>query len=318
MQRSPKQRNAGSVSALFASLAMSLAMSLAPAAFAQSLEAPQGPGLPMWVVRDDDSTIYITGTIHLLRDDAQWRSTKLDAAFAEASELYLELAEIGDTRAMETNFTALLEEYAAYDGPPVSSLLNEKERDLLGKALAQAGAPPDVMDDLDSVQPWMTIQWISRDQLTGGVYKSDNGIDFAFARMALEQGIPIRGMEDLETQLALFADSGVDEQVTRLRAILNAPPGLRRQQERLADVAFGGWLRGETHMTEALIVFTHMMTGDANDPVFKDRNEAWAGVIEEMLKGAGTTFIAVGAGHLVGPNSLQDRLKLRGIASERY
>jgi uncharacterized protein YbaP (TraB family) len=37
-----------------------------------------------------------------------------------------------------------------------------------------------------------------------------------------------------------------------------------------------------------------------------------------MLKGAGTHFIAVGAGHLVGPDSVQERLKLRGITTERY
>lgn len=296
----------------------SLAMWLAPAVYPQETETSEAPGLPMWVVRDADSTIYITGTIHLLRDDAQWRSPKLDAAFAEASELWLELAEIADEQVMETNFTPLMEKYAAYDGPPVSSLLNEKERILLGKALAKAGAPADVMDALDRMQPWMTMQWIGREQFTNGVYKSDNGIDVTFAKMALERGIPVRGMEDLETQLALFADTSVDEQMAQLRAMLNASPSLHKQRERLSDVAFGGWLRGETHMTEALILFTQMMSGAASDPMFKDRNEAWAGVVEEMLKGSGVSFIAVGAGHLVGPNSLQDRLKLRGIASERY
>jgi uncharacterized protein YbaP (TraB family) len=314
MQRDSRQRSAGTACALVGSLALWLT----PTANAQSPQEAPGPGLPMWVVRDDDSTIYITGTIHLLRDDQQWRSAKLEAAFAEASELYLELAEIGDERVMEANFAPLLEKYAAYDGAPVSSLLNEQERVLLGKALAQAGAPADVMDGLDKMQPWMTIQRVSRDQFTGGVYKSDNGIDFMFARMAHERGIPIHGMEDLETQLALMGDSSVEDQIARLRAILNAPPSLRKQRQRLADVAFGSWLRGETHMTEALIVLNHMMLGEANDPVFKNRNEAWAGVVEDMLTGSGTTFIAVGAGHLVGPNSLQDRLKLRGIMSERY
>jgi uncharacterized protein YbaP (TraB family) len=37
-----------------------------------------------------------------------------------------------------------------------------------------------------------------------------------------------------------------------------------------------------------------------------------------MLEGAGVSFIAVGAAHLVGADSLQQQLKLRGIKSERY
>jgi uncharacterized protein YbaP (TraB family) len=54
------------------------------------------------------------------------------------------------------------------------------------------------------------------------------------------------------------------------------------------------------------------------DALLTDRNENWAGQIEEMLEGSGVSFIAVGAGHLVGPESVQKRLKLRGIVAERY
>ena len=90
--------------------------------------------------------------------------------------------------------------------------------------------------------------------------------------------------------------------------------------ERVIDTAFGSWLRGETTMTEAIVAFMRM--GSANiggtNALLKDRNEAWSAVIEDMLKGSGSSFIAVGAAHLVGPDSLQTRLKLRGIVAERY
>ena len=51
----------------------------------------------MWVVRDADSTIYITGTVHILRDNAEWMSPKLNAALEASSELRLELAEIASS-----------------------------------------------------------------------------------------------------------------------------------------------------------------------------------------------------------------------------
>lgn len=281
----------------------------------------QGPGLPMWVVRDADSTIYITGTVHLLRDGQQWRSPKLDAAFAEASELWLELAEIKDEETLRASLAPLMEKYAAYDGPPVSSLLSADENARLANALAAAGAPPNAMEELDKLQPWVTVLTLGRDHYTDGAYKAVNGIDNAFAAMAVARGIPIKGMETLESQIALSVGDNIEAQLADLRAVLFAPPGIRERGTRLADLAFGSWTRGETNLAEALVLFNRMSAsyGFSNyDALFTNRNEAWAGVVQEMLKGSGTSFIAVGAGHLVGPDSLQERLKLRGIASERF
>lgn len=304
---------------------------LAPAALCLSLSAvhaqtpepnpAQGPGLPMWVVRDADSTIYITGTVHLLRDGQQWRSPKLDAAFAEASELWLELAEIRDEETLRASLAPLMQKYAAYDGPPVSSLLSADENARLAKALAAAGAPPNAMEELDKLQPWVTVLTLARDHYTDGAYKAANGIDNALAAMAVARGIPVKGMETLESQIALSVDGNIESQLADLRAILFAPPGVRERGTRLADLAFGSWTRGETNLAEALVLFNRLSAsyGFSNyDALFTDRNEAWAGVVQDMLKGSGTAFIAVGAGHLVGPESLQERLKLRGITAERF
>jgi hypothetical protein len=48
------------------------------------------------------------------------------------------------------------------------------------------------------------------------------------------------------------------------------------------------------------------------------RNISWTGKIQEMLKGSGVQIIAVGAGHLAGPDSVQTQLEKRGIKVERY
>jgi len=47
------------------------------------------------------------------------------------------------------------------------------------------------------------------------------------------------------------------------------------------------------------------------------RNEAWAKAIAERMKQPGTTFVAVGAGHLAGPDSLQKQLEKLGIEVQR-
>ena len=48
-----------------------------------------------------------------------------------------------------------------------------------------------------------------------------------------------------------------------------------------------------------------------------NRNINWAGQIQTLLEGSGTVFIAVGAAHLAGDDSVQAQLARRGITAER-
>ena len=202
-----------------------------------------------------------------------------------------------------------------------STLLSADEYAKLKDTLAARGADAEDFARLDRLQPWMAINALGRDVYTGGAYKTENGIDYALAAMAKSRGIPIRGMESLEVQVALSAGGTVEEQVAHLRMMIASPPQLQERGQRVADLAFGGWIRGEVHMAEALITLQHLsagLRGASYDDLFRNRNENWSAVIETMLKDAGVSFIAVGAGHLVGRDSLQERLKLRGITAERY
>ena len=56
---------------------------------------------------------------------------------------------------------------------------------------------------------------------------------------------------------------------------------------------------------------------EAYDIVFTKRNANWADQIELEMKGSGTDFIAVGAGHLVGDESVPAMLKARGYTVKR-
>ncbi len=58
--------------------------------------------------------------------------------------------------------------------------------------------------------------------------------------------------------------------------------------------------------------------GASMDAMLKDRNENWAGQIEaKVMKGAGCSLTSPSAVAIVGPDSLLDRLELRGIEAVR-
>lgn len=305
---------AAAIAALFA---------LAPlAAHAQSATKPApAPGLPMWVIRDADSTIYVTGTVHRLRDGMEWRSPKLEAAMAKSKELWLELGEIADPGGLDEALHPVLEEFAAYDGTPLSQLLTADENVALHAALARVGAPRRVLDNLDRMEPWYATYALGMTQLMGAEYDEANAIDDGLARMAVAHGIPVKGMEAIEDQIALMTGGEIEDQVEELRYALKAPPGVAQQMQRVSDLAYGSWIKGETHMVEALVAMMHIgssVGGLDTDALLLYRNENWASVIEEILEGSGVSFIGVGAAHLVGPGSLQDMLAERGIKTKRY
>lgn len=326
----PTRQSRAIASRLSAAACVFAMLAIAPVAVAQTPAAPPQPtppaaaagqtpaskGLPIWVVRDADSTIYMTGTVHLLPDGLDWHSDRFNAAFNEAGELYLELAEIADPSGLNARVMPIVERYAQWDGKPLSTMLTEKERALLSDALKRAEAPADVIAKTEKLQPWYAAYALGREQFFGGNYKKKNGVDVTLAQEAISRGIPVKGMEKIEDQIILMTGLTPEEQVTQLRNLLHMPEETKKRFDRVSDIAYRSWARGEVNAVEGLAIF--MSSSPDNDAVLLDRNEAWAAKIEDMLKGSGVTFIAVGAAHLVGPNSVQARLKLRGIKSERY
>ena len=110
-----------------------------------------------------------------------------------------------------------------------------------------------------------------------------------------------------------------EEQLEELRWRLKTDTALQARIKRTSDLAYISWVRGETHMTDALVSLMYLAPNVNNvDWLLRERNESWAATIEKRLAGSGVSFVAVGALHLVGRDSLQKRLKLRGIEAQRY
>ena len=295
----------------------------APPATPPASESAAAPvkGLPMWVIRDADSTIYLTGTIHLLPPGLEWRSKKLQAALDEATELWLEIAIPTDPEKFRREIRPLTVKHAVSSGPPLSSRLTEQERKALSAALDRAGVPPEARDEIDGMQPWYVANIISVATFVSAGYSGDAGIDNTLARMAYEQGDTVKGLETVDDQLNVLSKQSEADQLQSLRMQLATPPAVTTGIAWIGGQVFEQWARGNTLPIEMLISTTMSARGPQKaqiDALLTNRNENWAGQIEEMLKGSGVSFIAVGAGHLVGPESLQKRLKLRGIAAERY
>jgi uncharacterized protein YbaP (TraB family) len=264
------------------------------------------PGL--WAVKDADTTIYLFGTVHLLPQDTDWRFPALENALDSSQKLYIELTD--DNQA---TMTALVLHYGMDVGQPLSGKLTHSENVALGKAAEAAGIPGGGTA-LQPMRPWLAALTLSVAPLMKAGLDPANGVDKLLKAQEEKAGRPVLGMETSEQQIRFLADMTPAMELAFLRSTLkDIDKGTIELKQIIeawkdGDVATIGRLedeemrRSEPQLYETLLV---------------DRNKAWAGKIAAMLQQPGTIFIAVGAAHLAGPDSVQSQLQQLGFTVER-
>ena len=304
-------------------LAAALAFSPAPA-FAQAAApatppvatppaptpAPRPP-LPdanpaLWVVRDADTTIYLFGTFHLL-DGRPWFNDEIRTAFDASNELVLEAIIPEDPAAM----VGTIRRYAVDPaGRKLSDRLSPEQNAALNAELARMGAPAGAFDPLEPWYAAMTVAVVAAQRL--GI-DAANGPETALSAAARARSIPIAELEGFEWQMRLFDTMPEPQQIEWLADTLAHSGEIAGK---LAPM-LAAWSSGDVERLVALL-----NEDEDDDPalhrlLFTDRNATWAGWIQERMSRPGTVFIAVGAGHLAGPDGVQSMLRARGLNAAR-
>lgn len=280
------------------------------ALLAAGLLALAGPALaapPMWVVRDADSEIVLFGSVHLLPPGLAWRTAALDAALARADDLWLELPV--DDASQQKGARLAQQRMLLPRGETLDGQLTPDGRARLRRVAPDLGLS---VQQLQPLRPWMaevtlTVALAQRAGATTG-----GGVEQTIVRdpnLKARQ----RAFETVEQQVALFADAPAREQAQALEQTLREIEDDPLSYDRLAKA----WAASDLAALQA----------EALDPMQKespalfkrlvtDRNRAWTARIVERLAGSGKTVVVVGAGHLIGPQGLPQRLRALGYRVE--
>lgn len=291
---------------------------------AQALRQDYEPNPAIWRLADDDTTIYLFGTIHILPKGFRWRSDALEAVIAEADELVLESTEDDDDMAgMITGIIGTMLEATAERGP-LSSLLDEENRPKLEKLSGQIGIPNDMIE----IMPvWLLSFFTFYDAAEDYGSINEYGVETVLTADFKEKAKPISAIEDASAVMAAMSAVDETEMVAELNSALSAWDGegplfgTVEESALTSDPAAyfaddHGWAQGRTSAMEAGLSREEL--GDAfYNVLLVDRNRAWAEWLDQRLEQPGTVLVAVGAGHLAGPDSVQVMLDQRGLATER-
>ena len=84
----------------------------------------------------------------------------------------------------------------------------------------------------------------------------------------------------------------------------------------MADMQ-SAWKRGDQNVFVNMLDQLHASSPDTYRMMFTERNARWADWIAARLQTPGVVFVAVGAGHLAGKDSVLVRLAEKGLQSQR-
>lgn len=262
----------------------------------------------LWRISDDDSEIWLFGTVHVLPPDVHWRGPRVSAAFASAEELITETDTSAEAAAA---FPALAARHGALPpGPRLSARLADDDRARLAR-LARAGGLD--LRVLDGLRPWLAALQLSFAYAAREGHSADAGVEAVLAADARRSGKRLSFFETPEQQVRFLADLPPAEELRFLTITLRQI----EEDRALLDEIDRAWARGDVGELELLLQTQWQEAGATiHDRIILRRNRAWASEIERRLAGEGRIFIAVGAAHLVGDESVIALLRARGIAVE--
>jgi uncharacterized protein YbaP (TraB family) len=279
---------------LFAAVGLSLAL---PACAQPAPVAKQDADPALWVVRDRDTTIYLFGTIHVLKPGLTWFDEAVKAAFDRSGTLILEMVEPDE----ETQQRVVLAKAFDPAGAPLSEKLPPDKRPAFVKALEDNKLP---LASFDRMQPWFAAISLSVLPVQKLGYDARNGPEGILTRAAKAQKKQLMGLETFEGQMSIFDSLSEKAQIDLLTSTVDELPTAGATMNKMVE----NWSKGDPDGLADTMNKDMKDSPEVKKALLTDRNAKWAAWIAERMRTPGRVFIAVGAGHLAGPDSVQAQL----------
>jgi len=259
----------------------------------------------LWVVKDEDTTIYLFGSIHLLKPGLGWFDDGVKTAFDSSDQLVLELVE-PPAAEVQALFGKLAMDQ---QGKTLRSKMNDADRAVYEAAMGKLGIPAPAFDPFE---PWAAGITLSVVAMQKSGFDPNSGVEMQLTAAAKVSNKPIAGLETMEFQLGLFDTLPEAEQIT----FLVEAAKMIDEVGTTADKMVAMWASAETDSLGQLMN-EGLTSRTLYDALLTKRNANWAKWISARMAKPGVTFMAVGAGHLAGPTSVQNLLPAYGLSATR-
>ena len=289
-------------------LGLATAASCATTSLPPQPVATAAPQPALWQVSDQDTTIYLFGTIHLLPKDSKWRTPTLDQAIGRSNDLVVET--IIDQSKPQELAGVMASLGFRNDLPPIVERVDPAKRVALEAAIAKTGLPRMAFDKMETLAAAFTLLGI---QFRSIGLEGAEGVETVLKGEFTQAGKSIGQLETNREQLSFFDGLPEPAQRSLLEGSIDGSGDMKMHFQGMLNA----WLRGDVNAIGKTFNEDLSASPDLMDALIRRRNANWSQWIEQRMAQPGTVLLAVGAGHLAGKGSVQEYLQRKGMKVRR-
>lgn len=259
---------------------------------------------PVWAIRGAHNTVYLAGSVHLLRAADAKLPPAFDRAYADADALVMEI-DLDDLDPIASQGWML--EHGTYgDDATLSKTIGRQRFAQVEQESNRLGLPVEVIEPLE---PWLVAMTLAQLQYVKLGFDPEQGVEKQLERRAVADHKEITGFETLEEQLGLLDGMSYADQGRFLDLTIEE----MREMEGETDSLLAAWRAGNARKLASILSEEYRVAPALYRMLVSNRNGRWMPRIEELLRDDRNYLVVVGALHLVGSGGLLELAKAKGF-----
>jgi uncharacterized protein YbaP (TraB family) len=264
-------------------------------------------GSPVWALHGDHNTVYLAGSVHLLKATDSRLPAAFDLAYGGSKALVMEL-DISKADPLEAA-SWMMEHGMLKEGTTLRATIGEDRYRRVSAEAERLGVP---MEAADMLQPWaLGLQLLEMQYMQLG-FDPQQGVEQQLQHRAQTDGKPISGLETMDEQLGVLQGMSYPDQARFLDMVVTQ----MRDVESETQSVVTAWRTGDAAKLAALLSDEYKSFPALYRLLVTERNKRWVPQIEKLLHGNQDYFVVVGALHLVGDGGLLDLMRRDGYKAE--
>ena len=257
----------------------------------------------VWKITSGENTVYLGGTVHLLRPSDYPLPEEYEQAYQESAVLVFE-TDISSMNDLSIQ-AETLKQLTYTDGQSLDTVLNDEAYNALSEYIATIGIP---MAMIEQFKPGMIISMLQLLEFQK-IGFTPQGVDAYFNIRAINDAKTLEELESVEEQIGFLAAMGEGNEN---EFILLSLSDLDETTEVMEDMILA-WRTGDNEKLSEMFVADMLNEApELYESLLRGRNLNWIPQIDKMLADEDVEFVLVGAAHLVGNDGLLELLKARG------
>ncbi len=262
----------------------------------------------LWKISSKTNTIYMFGSVHLLKEGDYPLDESIERAFENSSRIFFEVnLDAIDEQKMK-QLTIATGTYK--EGQTLKDDLSEKDYEFTRKRLADLGLN---IEQFKRLKPWLLAITLDVLELQKQGFDPSKGIDKYFYAKAKKDGKNVDGFETAEYQLNLLADMPPAMQETLLLQTMKELDDVQKEMTAVVEA----WKSGDAEALDTILLKSFKDFPALYKALVADRNKNWLPKVENLVGQKENIMIIVGAAHLVGKDGIIALLKQKGYKVEQ-